>query len=121
MKRLKYFIVAANCNEFFAWKSSNRPAELIPEYNDPNYHVELYYVSSPDSLRGLNDIKGFYLPGCEHHPQYQEIKNLITTIKHFANAPVNTGTISYNTSTNSVVFGHEITGVILDEMEDIIK
>lgn len=102
----KYYIVAANYNEYLAWRSSNRPVELIPEWNDPNYYVELQYVRDTNTIRGLSDIKGFFLPDCEFHPHYQEIKTWIDIIK----------SKQYNSAKQPTITGYNITGVILDEL-----
>lgn len=89
----KYYIVAENYLQYMNWISSNRPCELIPELLG-NQPCHIIYVDTVHRLKGLSKVKGFYLKGCENRPDYQQIKNFIDTIKHFANAPVNNGAIS---------------------------
>lgn len=96
-----YYIVAANANEYRNWLSSDRPRQIIPEINAGQFY-EIRYVSSVDILRGLSEIKGFYLPGCKNHPEYKQIKNIIDCIKitsQIKTVPANnTGAISGNIS-----------------------
>ena len=109
-----YYIVAENYDHYHNWVQSGRPKELIEDWENAAF-IFVYY---PEQLRGMTDIEGFFLPGCERNPEYQGIKNLITTIKHFANTPV---TINH-TPTGSTIFGKQITGIILDELfEDKTK
>ena len=95
--KVTYYIVAENYEQFNNWCLIGRPKELIPEWFTHN--VDLFYVNHVSQLRGLSDIKGFYLPGCENRPDYQQILDMINIIKFK----------QYNA-------GYNITGVILDEI-----
>lgn len=103
-----YYIVALNYDQYVNWYQCGRPKELIPEWDKPDCKVELFYVNDVSQLRGLRDIKGFYLPKANLRPDYQEIKNFIDTIKHFA--PYNTGVKQHT------ITGNSITGIIIDEI-----
>lgn len=103
MMEQRYYIVAANYEEYNDWLNSGRPQKIIPEYTTRRTY-QIKYVSSTYTLRGLSDIKGFYIPGCERHPEYNEIRQQILIIKSKTKSVSNTGAI-----------GGTITGVILDE------
>lgn len=109
-----YYIVAANRLEYEHWTNSDRPRKLMgPEY-------KCRYVDNVDRLRGLNDIKGFYLPNCENHPEYQAIKDQIRIIKMTSKLnSVKPVKFKWNNPVNNTgVIAQEITGVWLDEYED---
>jgi hypothetical protein len=104
-----YYIVAANVKEYNDWLTSDRPNHIIPEKATGEfYHIR--YVSSPDILRGLSDIKGFYLPGCERHLYYNTIRSVIETIKAGNRVKI----VSVN---NNVITGNQIHQVWVDEYD----
>lgn len=113
--RTKYYIVALNYNQYQDWLASTRPLELLGENDYCNAHFS--FVDSVNKLRGLSEIKGFYLPGCESRPDYQEIKTYIKVIKSKAYKPVYTPV--YLGSNNNTITGREITGIIIDELSDV--
>lgn len=107
--RNKYYIVAINYDHYTNWLHSSRPKELIGE----ELHLAQFsYVDSVDRLRGLTDIKGFYLPGCESRPDYNKIKSAITIIKL---KPV---TFKWQSANTGAISGSNISGIIMDELTD---
>ena len=88
------------------WCNSARPKELLGE--DFYLHYKFQYIDSVERIYGIENIMGFYLPGCENRPDYQIIKDQITWSKRPLRPVPNTG----------VIGGMNISGVILDEIEE---
>jgi hypothetical protein len=66
----KIYIVAGNYAEFKSYVSKKEP-----------HTVEYVYVSSPYTILGLTDIKGFYIGTYNRRDDIEKIKNLIYIIK----------------------------------------
>ena len=103
MKR--YYILAKDNNHYMAWLNSGRPRQIIPELA-ADLPCRIIYINGDYILRGLSEINGFILPGANERPDYQNILDMINIIKNK----------QYNSAKQPTIKGHNITGIILDEI-----
>ena len=66
------FIVAGNKQEF---------DDFVIRKRMMGHNYDFRFVYSPDVLRGLNTIRGFYIGSYQERPDWSEIDIVIKTIK----------------------------------------
>jgi hypothetical protein len=76
---LKLFVVAGNYQEF---------QDFVIRKRMKGFSYDFVYVSSPEMLKGMTTIRGFYIGTYREREDWPHIRDLIAIIKIKENAPV---------------------------------
>jgi hypothetical protein len=77
MSRMKLFVVAGNYQEF---------QDFVIRKRMKGFSYDFVYVSSPEMLRGMTTIRGFYIGTYREREDWPQIRDLIAIIKVKENA-----------------------------------
>ena len=77
MSRMKLFVVAGNFEEF---------QDFVIRKRMKGFSYDFVYVSSPEMLRGMTTIRGFYIGTYRDREDWPQIRDMIAIIKVKENA-----------------------------------
>ena len=77
MSRMKLFVVAGNYQEF---------QDFVIRKRMKGFSYDFVYVSSPEMLKGMTTIRGFYIGTYRNRQDWSEIRDQIAIIKVKENA-----------------------------------
>ena len=72
MARLKFFVVAGNYQEF---------QDFVIRKRMKGFSYDFVYVSTPEMLRGMTTIRGFYIGTYREREDWPQMRDLIAIIK----------------------------------------
>lgn len=72
MSKMKLFVVAGNYEEF---------QDFVIRKRMKGFSYDFVYISTPEMLRGMTTIRGFYIGSYRERPDWAQIRDAIAIIK----------------------------------------